>query len=583
MKKIIVTISLCMLTAFTYAQSIDLNWSEKQEYQNKKDGFFDEFIGGNSKYVYAKYNKMAYKPAKANSKIKLVTYDKTTMKQVAQEAIVGYKENEADKERMKDLTYFDQVVFENTVNIFWIKTSNGTSELYAQVFDAKLNEKVKLKKIYEVKASGKKSYPNMFVIGNKKAGEKIVIGAELPREKNENVKFEYKILKADLGFDASNQITLPYSTVTTDRYLSASYEIGDDGLLYVNTGIKLSKEEREGLMKNEMSSYNLLTVVNPSTGKYKAYPLKFDNKNLFDVDYLVTPTKTKIYGLFCDLLKDNKGSDMHGIFYAEIDNATSSMTATNFTYFDKPTLDKLFANDKRDQKKAGVLKSKKAKKSNEESLAGDYVIEDIQSVDDKNVVLFASRMRNWSRTTCDSKGNCTTRYYCTKSNVTTFKVDNTGKLLWASNLNREYTYNNWNVYDVKVVNKDDKLFALYGGSEIISKEQKKAKKNEKRTPRGVGELEYAVFDYNTGSFKTDKYKVNSINAKQSDRKYVNPLGITIIENRMFINSSRIKIKPLSIVFGCLGALVCPPVIAIPFMSGNAKKGSGYIGNIIPLR
>jgi hypothetical protein len=52
---------------------------------------------------------------------------------------------------------------------------------------------------------------------------------------------------------------------------------------------------------------------------------------------------------------------------------------------------------------------------------------------------------------------------------------------------------------------------------------------------------------------------------------------------MFINSSRIKIKPLAIVFGCLGALVCPPVIAIPFMSGNAKKGSGYIGNIIPLK
>ncbi len=583
MKKIIVAISLCMLSVYTYSQSIDLNWSEKQEYQNKKDGFFDEFIGGNSKYVYAKYNKMAYKPAKANSKIKLVAYDKTTMNQVAQEAIVGYKENASDKEKMQGLTYFDQVVFENTVNIFWLKTVKGTTELYAQVFDAKLNEKVKLKKIYEVKASGKKSNPNMFVIGNKKAGEKIVIGAELPREKNENVKFEYKILKADLSFDASNQITLPYSTTTTDRFLSASYEIGDDGLLYVNTGIKLSKEERQELMKNEISSYNLLTVVNPSTGKYKAYPLKFDNKNLFDVDYLVTPTKTKIYGLFCDLLKDNKGSDMHGIFYAEIDNATSSMTATNFTYFDKPTLDKLFENDKRDQKKAGVLKSKKAKKSNEESLAGDYVIEDIQSIDDNHVVLFASRMNNWSRTTCDGKGNCTTRYYCTKSNVTTFKVDNTGKLLWASNLNRQYTYNNWNVYDVKVVNKDGKLFALYGGSEIISKAEKKAKKNEKRAPRGVGELEYAVFDYNTGSFKTDKYKVNSINAKQSDRKYVNPLGITIIDNRMFINSSRIKIKPLAIVFGCLGALVCPPVIAIPFMSGNAKKGSGYIGNIIPLK
>ncbi len=581
MKKTLTAFSIGFMSLFVNAQTIDLNWSDKQVYENKKDGFFDEFIGGNSKYIYAKYNKAAWKPAKANSKIKLVAYDKNTMDQVAQEAIIGYRENEADKDLMKDLKYFDQIVFENSVNIFWIKTEKGKAELYAQVFDSKLNQKVKLKKIYEVKASGKKGNPNMFVIGNKKAGERLVIGAELPRDKNENVKFEYKILKSDLTFDAANQVSLPYST-PSDRYLSASYEIGDDGLLYVNTNIKMDKEERKELARNEIANYNLLTIVNPATGKFTSYPLKFDNKNLFDVDYMVTPTKTKIYGMYCDLKKDRQGVDLHGIFYAEIDNSTNSMTSANFVEFSKATLDKLFAKDKQDKKKAGIFNSKKAKKSNEESLMGDYVIENIQSIDNNSVVLFTSRMRNYSITTCDGKGNCTTRYYCEKINVTAFKVDNTGNLVWATNLDRSKTYDGWNIYDIRVMNKEDKMYVIYGSAFNVN-EKKKSKKSSKSKSQRTDKLEYAVFDYNTGNVKRDEYSVNAPNAKKKEKKFVSPLGIDVIDNRMYINSSKVSIKPLHILFGCLGALVCPPVIYIPFVSGGSKTGTGYVGNIIPLK
>lgn len=571
---------LCSFTQF--AQTIDLNWSDQQLYDNKKDGFFDQFIGGNSKYIYAKYNKFHLKENKANKKIKIVAYDKNTMNQECQVAIKGYKENKANIELLKELNYFDQIVFENTVNVFWTKNAKGKTELYAQVFDSKLNEKIKLKKIYEVKATGKKSDPNLFVIGNKKAGEKIIIGAELPRDKSENVKFEYKVLKSDLSYDASNQITLPYSTRGSVNRLSASYEIGNDGMLYVRTFITMDKEERKQLKPRESPNYNLLTVVDLPTGKYNSFPLKFDGKNLFQVDYLVTPTKTKIYGLFSDLDKDRFGSDLHGIFYAEIDNKSTELQASNFTYFDKPTLDKLFAKDKKDQKKAGKLKSNKDKKSDEESLKGDYTIEDIVSVDNTNVVLFTSRMNNYSVTSCDSKGNCTTRYYCQKSNVTAFKVDNTGKLVWASNLDRLITYNGWDIYDIRVISKDDKIFSIYGSAFQMTAE-KKNRRSSKSRKQLTDKLEYAVFDYNTGAFKKDEYKVNSINAKKKDTKQVTPLGITVVDNRMYINSQRISFKPLPIVLSCLGALICPPVIMIPMMSGDVRKGSGYVGNIIPIK
>lgn len=575
MKKLVLFVSLLASTFCAQAQSIDLNWSDMQEYENKKDGFFDDFIGGNSKYVYAKYNKAALKPSKQNSKVKIVAYDKKTMDQVAQAAIIGYKENQDDKELMNDLKYHSQIVFENTVNIFWIKTGKGSSELYAQVYDASLNEKVKLKKIYEVKATGKKSNPNLFVIGNKKAGEKIIIGAELPREKGENVKFEYKVLKNDLSYDASNQITLPYSV--KNSFLSASYEIGDDGLLYINTKIIMDKEERKELKKNESSRYNLLTIVTPKTGKYTSYPLKFEDKNLFGLDYIVTPTKTKIFSLYCDLLKDRQGNDLHGIFYAEIDNTTNTMSSVNFASFDKATIDKLFAKDKKDKKKGGILKSKRSKESDESSLNDDYVIEDIQSIDDNSVVLFTSIMYNYSTTTCDAKGNCVTNYYCRKSNVTAFKVDNTGTLVWASNLDRQITYNGTNIYDLKVMNKDDKMYVVYGSAFQLDA-QKKNGRNSKSKSQRTDRLEYAVFDFKTGAYKKDEYKVNAENCKKKDRKTISPFSITVIDNKMYTEYSRITLKPI-VYLGCL----CPPFFYYGILSGNARKGYGYIGNITPLR
>ena len=410
MKKILALISLCLGLYFNnFSQSIDVNWSSMRNYENKKDGFFDQYIGANSKYVYAKFHKMAWKPNKANSKIKIVAYDKKTMEISSSKAIIGYKENEGSKDKYQGLEFYKGIPVENSVYLFWYKKLKGNYELYAEVLDSKLNEKIKLKKVYEVINKGKKWDPNLFVVGNEKASENIVIGAELPRDKGQNVKFEYKVLKSDLSFDAANQITLPYSTESKFG-LTSAYELGDNGFLYIKTDIRMDKDERANLKKHESPNYSNLAVLNLSTGKLSTNAFKFDDKNLFYLDYLVTPNSVKVFAFFCDLLKDPKGRDSHGIFYGEIDNATNSMTKTNFTYFDKETLTKLFEKDKKDNHKSGIFSSKKSKKSDDESLADDYVIEEVQSLDKDNIVLFCSRMNNWSTTTCDSKGNCTTHY-----------------------------------------------------------------------------------------------------------------------------------------------------------------------------
>ena len=54
--------------------------------------------------------------------------------------------------------------------------------------------------------------------------------------------------------------------------------------------------------------------------------------------------------------------------------------------------------------------------------------------------------------------------------------------------------------------------------------------------------------------------------------------ITVIDNKMYTEYSRITLKPI-VYLGCL----CPPFFYYGILSGNARKGYGYIGNITPLR
>ena len=106
LKKLIVAVALSASAVVSQAQNIDVKWSEKIKY-NKKTGYFDGFIGANEKYVYARYSS-------GSKKIRFAAHDKTTMKEVVNIPIIGYVENESSKDKMKDLKFFDQIVFEHS-------------------------------------------------------------------------------------------------------------------------------------------------------------------------------------------------------------------------------------------------------------------------------------------------------------------------------------------------------------------------------------------------------------------------------------------------------------------------------------
>lgn len=565
-----------VITLKMYAQSVDLTWSEPQKYDNKLDGFFSHFIGGNDKYLYAYFDNRQRSVNK--NKIKFVAFDSKTMEKIGDATLIDRK-NKEDVKNYSGLYYHKTLVFNDVLYTFWIKENNEKDELFVQSFDAQLKPLNKLKKIYEL-SSGRKSAKKaeLFVMGNPQVNQSIIIGGELSGEKGQSIKVEYKVLKSDFTFAGAGQITLPVVITGKSDGLTSSYSYGDDGNLHVETSVMIPKEERKSLKKNESHTYTIYSIVDVINNSIKSYPLKFENKNIFDVGVVSQKGVVKIFGFFCDILKDPRGTDTHGIFYSEINPATKELEKLNFTNFTKQQLDNLFAGDAEDRKdRAGILSGKKKKKSEEESLGSNYQIEQVKSFDEKHLTIFCSLMYNYSRTVCDQRGNCRTYYYCNKRNVTAFKLDNIGNIVWASNLDRSMTYSGWNVKDLSVVSPDKKKFYVSYGSSYSKDSKRKSSLNKKSGKHMRDYFEYAVFDYENGKFSKEEYEINPPGTKSNERKFIAASDIQIIGEKFYVNSEKLKIKPGSLVGGCLLSLVCPPVGILMLNNSNSKAGTGYLG------
>ncbi len=588
MKKIVSVLCLLFLVSNSFAQSIDVKWSDQLQYDNKLDGFFDLYLGTNNNYIYAKFSNLAINPKKNNKKVKILAFDKNTMKKVGDSELKGYSGSAKESE----LDYYKSIILNDIIYVLWTKKAKNTIELYAQSFDAKLKRVNKLKKVYEV-STAKGAVEKLVVIYNKDHNNSILIVKEFPVAKDgDNLKIEYKLMGSDFNFVSAKQVTLPI-TITkrrmgifgggSDNFNNniCGYEFGDDGNLYVQETIKMSDEEKQNLKRGETSSYTEIMQIQLESGNLEEFRLKFPRKNTFNFSSIVTKDGVKLYGFFSDLDKDEKGRDTHGTFYISLDNKTFKVKETKFSYFDKAFLDVLYAADKENQKKGkGLFKGKKAKESDNESIDDNYVIEQVIA-DGSDIVLFCSIMRNWERTVCTSSGNgqqtCRTYYYCTKSNVTSFKLNSAGDIVWAKNLDRQITYERWNVYDVSVVKQDNSYYVVYG-SAFQANATKKNRRSKKSSSQMVDRLEYAVFASSNGDYKKNEYQVNGLSVKSKDKKFIKQSEIDVFDNKMYTNCAKNKLKPTTFI-----ACLCPPVFYVLLMSGNSKKGTGYLGTIEPLR
>jgi hypothetical protein len=550
-------ILLLLICNNVFSQDLIAKWSEKIKYDNYKFGFFDHIVGSNSKYIFVKFN-MYRNNKKADRKIRFVSFDRNTMKKVNDVPIVGFKENKANKEDYKGLKYHKTIVFENQIYVFWIRESKKAEELFVQGLDPNLKPNKALKKIYEIKADSKKSKGIINILGNKKVGEKILIYTSSAGIGSS--KMEYKILNSDFTFSSARQIEfgknenekteIDIKSIISNSFnerITYKIDYGDDGNIHI-------------------SFLNSITVVKAETGEVKVFNVVFPDKKLFDFDYIIDENGIRMFGLFCDLKKDKTGNDNHGIFSSVIDTKTMAYKSSNFEYFSKEQLDRLFANDNEDRKDSGLFASKNKKKSEENSIASNYGIEFLQK-DGEDLVLFCSRMYNYTSCTTNSQGVTTCRYYCRKDNVTGFKISSEGKIIWATNLDRRITYDGSYVYDVNVMKKGAQYYVSYG-SAFDKDSDKKGCFSGKSSKEMRDNFEYAVFDAKTGNPVKKEMIVNKPKTPKLERKRIKASDIQVYEDNFYVVNDNRHVRIFAYIPGCF----FPPLWLI---AGHPIFKTGY--------
>ncbi|MFN5417958.1 MAG: hypothetical protein ACK5B9_12945, partial [Flavobacteriia bacterium] len=489
---------------------------------------------------------------------------------------------------LKGLKFKKMYVQDGLLNVFWVKEEKEQSQIYAESYNENLENVQGLSLVYEVKYDkvSKKSFKKtpVFVMGSTDGKSTTLVGTEVPNKDGE-ISVKYALINSEMEEIKAGQVDLPIEKTGKYGGLTSSYEYGKDGNLYIQSYVTMTKEERKMAQKGERFSYSILSVVNLMNEEMNSYTMKYDGKNIYNFDFIVSDKIVSIYGFFNDMEKDPSGTRTHGIFTSTINSRTLSMSDPNFSYFDQNLIDELFRGDEED-KKTTYTRGKKRKKAAEEldkdALDNRFVIEDAKLDDKNNVVLFCSKMYNYSVTTCTTNSSggtsCTTRYYCQKSNVTTFKLDQKGDLIWASNVDRLKTYSGTSIYDLKVVKNKDSYYVIYGSTYDVDA-KKKSRKSSKSGKEMRDKFEYAIITDGSGEATKKEFVVNEKGVKKADRKKVDPLGITVLDNKFYINSMKVGFKPAQTAGLCVASVACFPILYYIALSGNLRQGKGNIGTL----
>lgn len=583
-----------LLNIFTgvNAQELTAKWSNKIQQKNAQDGFFNYFLGENDKYLYAYFKKKGNK-----ERYKIVSFDKKTMKRKSAAEVIGYPSTAAEERNYKNFSYYKTIVYDNAIYTFFKASDRKSNKILVKVFspELKLQKKLTLVTSQPTKKQRKNKEAFPFIIGNSHL-KKVLIGVEKETEPFSNIKLEYKVLNEDFSFSAASQITLPieYNTIGIFKVsvdgLACSYSFGNDGNLHFRTTIGPIKRKSSVLndefynkrILEDKSSYPLLGTINLKNNEIYTVPIKAEGKRLVSTYRLITKNDTRIYGYFSDLSKSKHGREMHGLYYATL-NEKYELENLSFSYFDKKLIREMFKNDQNDKdggRKGGccLIGKKGSTHAEDGTMNTEYEIEQAFASSDGSVYLFTSIMHNYSTRSCSTDPNtgqetCTIRYYCNKENVTIFKLNKDGEIEWGSNYDRFMKYTGWYIYDIEVIFDDNGFYVTYG-----SRNNAKAikywfqfwKKVDYTNP-----FEYIYVNDDNGKIDRKVLKVNKPNTPQSEAKHIDPLEITVIDNKFYVNSSTTFISPTGIPIYCLGGCM------IPSLMNGSYRANSYFGVLEP--
>lgn len=576
MKLFTTSLFLLLFSSF-FAQDMKVNFSDKMVLKLNKDGFVKSFIGETEKHVYVEFQSSNKKKEVVINRIGV--FDKETMKEVNSLVIADKRNDERTSEldgKLKKAIFF----ISDRIYILYTEESKSELSVFAEAYSLNLDKDVKMKKLITYAKESKKDYVFPSVIFNQ---SKIVL-ATLDNQKND-IKFNYTVFDHELEELGKSSVNLPQPKGIQDEDIFSLKGItldNNDNFYFNETYSIKAGEKRSGLFYKTIEyKYEFyISILSIETGEVQMFDMNDENTSLFNIKVLEVGDKVRILGFFSDFNKDPKGERTHGFCYRELDPITLEFSDMVYSYFDKALLDELFKEDQEDKLQTNAKKKdqEEATARDQDALSKSFVIEKVKTDSKGNLILFCSKMNNYSYQVCSTDANgrttCRTVYKCEKNNVTVFKLNNEGEFIWSSNIDRRKTYDGWDIYDLRVIENEDSYIVTYGSSYQVNAEEK-TKKTRKKAEESIDQLEYGVFDKETGSNEKKLVRINEEGVKKSDKKFCSATAITPINNKYYVLSSRKRIAPW-IFSTCL----CPPVFLVLGVFTNVGQiQDAHIGKI----
>lgn len=523
------------------AQELKLNWSAKQKNKMSKDGFMKRFIGSNESTVYTLFG--AYKGLERTKVYTIIAYDKKNFVVKAEQSLRSSKDKKGSP--VYGMTYLSHMLLKDKILIFWTLDKKNEADIYTQSFDLNLKPLKKLDFVSTIKfPEGRKGFaaskPALRILKNKGEEKYVTVFAQMSTK--EKTDIAYVSFDTELEVRGKGKVELPLKkSFLTDPLIG--FELGNDGRLYAKSQIRMERAERKKLEKGQSSLYYIVHGIDMENNAVAETEFKFKNKNIFDLKLSPDKEAVRFIGFYNDLEKDPSGSRTNGIFTAKVDEKSGQINDPVYVEFTKAVVSKLFEKDKEDKLRSGALTKKKRdekKKKDDEAISESFTIEKIVNIN-QNTIIFASKMYNYTVQSCNSNGNCTTRYYCRKSNVLALSVNiESGEFNWASNLDRQKTYNGWDVYDLEVINTASDFYVIYGSDFTVNPDKKSGKSVKSKKERR-DQFEYAICDIESGKFLRKFIEINPKGTKRKDRKRVNPLDVYFLNNELYLYQMKMKL------------------------------------------
>lgn len=575
--KLITAAILTLFLTSLFGQDMKVNFSEKMTLKLNKDGFVSRFIGETETNIYVEFQSRNKKQEVVINRIGV--FDKATMKEVNSLVIADKK----DKARAADLgnKLKEQIKFiDDKIYIFYSDESKTELQIYAEAYTLNLDRDVKMQKLMTIPKDSKRDNVFPVITHNKK---KIVL-SRLESGEN-NIQFYYSVFDLELEELVKSDVSMPLpdGIQNEDVFAVNSYMLDNNDNFYFNETYSIkSGEKRSGLFYKTIEyKYEFyVSILSIESGDIEMIDMNDENTSLFNVKVVEIDNKVKILGFFSDFNKDPKGMRTHGFCYREIDPKTFEVSEMVYTYFDKELLDELFKEDEEDKLKTSSKKknAEEEAEKDKDALSKSFVIEHIKVDDKGNMIVFCSKMNNYSYEVCTTDANgrttCRTVYKCQKDNVTVFKLSSEGEIVWSSNIDRRVTYGGWDIYDLRVIEDEDSYIVSYGSNYNLEAEEK-TKKSRKSAAESIDKLEYGVFDKETGANEKKNVVINEEGVKKSDKKYCSPVSMTTFNDKFYMISSKKHIAPW-IFSTCL----CPPVfLVLGVFTQVGQIQDAYIGKI----